>query len=197
MRPGQTNPGETPIADLSCLKIKGLRFRRELNEAEANNIAKATEKYLIARLTPKKAPFTFAWVLALHREMFGDVWTWAGVPRQENVSVGVDFQQVQPMLYALLGDLPEWQSAPWPEQAAWLHHRAVQIHPFPNGNGRWSRLLANVWLRRHRQPYTRWPDTLSGESSVVRDAYLAAVQAADQGDYEPLVALHRRFMPNP
>ena len=38
------------------------------------------------------------------------------------------------------------------EQAVLIHHRAVQIHPFRNGNGRWSRMLSNIWLRIPRLP---------------------------------------------
>ena len=74
-----------------------------------------------------------------------------------------------------------------------LHHRSVSIHPFPNGNGRWSRMLANIWLRLNRQPYTLWPEGTVGEASVLRAAYLAALRAADAGDYDPLHELHRRF----
>lgn len=43
------------------------------------------------------------------------------------------------------------------DDAALLHYRAVKIHPFPNGNGRWSRMLANVWLRKHGAKPTVWP----------------------------------------
>ena len=68
------------------------------------------------------------------------------------------------------------------EQAVRLHHRAVRIHPFPNGNGRWARMLANIWLKRHGQPITAWPEETIGTRSVVRDEYLAAIRAADEGD---------------
>ena len=44
------------------------------------------------------------------------------------------------------------------DQAVFLHHRAVAIHPFPNGNGRWSRLISNIWLKLHDQPIVRWPE---------------------------------------
>jgi Fic family protein len=79
------------------------------------------------------------------------------------------------------------------EQAARLHHRAVKIHPFPNGNGRWSRMLANIWLKRNRQPLTKWPEKVIGTESEIRDRYLAAIIKADGGDYSDLIALHREF----
>ena len=74
-----------------------------------------------------------------------------------------------------------------------LHHLAVQFHPFLNGNGRWSRMLANIWLKRNRRPVTEWPEQVIGRESPVRGEYLQAIRAADEGDYEPLFELHRRF----
>ena len=78
------------------------------------------------------------------------------------------------------------------EQAAYLHHEAVQIHPFENGNGRWSRILANIWLKQHDHPITLWPSDADVDSPI-RKEYHKALQAADEGDKEPLVQLHRRF----
>ena len=84
---------------------------------------------------------------------------------------------------------------PLVEQAARLHHKAVAIHPFLNGNGRWSRMLANIWLKLHGSQPTFWPEESVGEASVLRAEYLAAVSAADAMDYGPLIALHRRHTP--
>jgi len=79
-----------------------------------------------------------------------------------------------------------------------LHHLAVQIHPFLNGNGRWSRMLANIRQRsapvsRRFSPITEWPEQVIGRESPVRGEYLQAIRAADKGDYELLFELHRRF----
>ena len=80
------------------------------------------------------------------------------------------------------------------EQVTRLHHRAVVIHPFLNGNGRWSRLLANIFLKQTAGKITLWPEETVGNTSIIRDEYLAAMRAADKGNYEPLMALHRRYM---
>lgn len=189
-----TLPGETPLDDLSGLKIKGITTRNQLNEVEARNILKAVIKYL-ARKPSRVARFAdFNWYLRLHKEMFGEVWVWAGQPRTCNLNMGVDWQQVQPMLYTLLGDLPAWgeYGTSLIEQAAMLHHRAVWIHPFMNGNGRWSRMLANIWLKLHDQPPTAWPEEVIGTKSILRDEYLEAIKNADDGDYGSLIALHQK-----
>ena len=76
------------------------------------------------------------------------------------------------------------------EQAVRLHHRAVVIHPFINGNGRWSRMLANIWLKQHDEPVILWPETTIGTESTIRSQYIQSLQAADQSDMSPLIELH-------
>ena len=134
-------------------------------------------------------------MLKLHREMFGDVWEWAGTVRKTDLNLGPAWYQVSIQLQDLCDDLAYWDNH-WPdviEQAAHLHHRAVQIHPFLNGNGRWSRLLANIWLKLHNLPLTEWPEDAIGATSVIRKKYLAAVRAADSGDFSQLIEMHRRY----
>jgi hypothetical protein len=65
-----------------------------------------------------------------------------------------------------------------------------------NGNGRWSRMLTNVWLLERQQTVVEWPKDL-GETSPIRKEYIDALKAADHGDLEPFIALHRRFIPMP
>lgn len=192
----ETSPGETPI-DPSGLKNRGsLGSRRELAAAEALNINEAFLKYLAAMPSPRSAPFDYPWLLRLHEEMFGDVWTWAGQIRTHDVNFGAPHYQITERLSALLDDLHSWSGFDYAlqTQAVWLHHKSVQIHPFENGNGRWARLLSNIWLKRHAQSIVAWPDQLLGDASPVRAEYLDAVRAADQGNYAPLKALHERYV---
>jgi len=128
--------------------------------------------------------------------MFGDVWTWAGKVRTHDTSIGVPHIQIIERLAALVGDLRSWSgfNHPLGIQAVWLHHKAVQIHPFENGNGRWARLLSNVWLKVHGASIVSWPDKSLGGTSEVRDEYLTAIKAADRGDYDPLSELQHRFL---
>ena len=189
-------PGETPLDDISGLKIKGITARNELNYFEGQNISKAVNKYLAAKPSRASAKFDFSWSMKLHAEMFGDVWKWAGEARMGNKNIGVDSKQVAAMLFALIGDLSFWEehkTMSLLEQAVQLHHRAVQIHPFENGNGRWARMLANIWLKLHDHPITEWPEGGVGTESQIRTEYLVAIKEADGGRYSTLLALHRRF----
>lgn len=197
---GPSIPGETPIDDVSGLKIRGITTRGQLSGFEAENILKATARYLATRPISRTAPFTVTWSLKLHKQMFGDVWKWAGAPRtRDGLNVGQPFHQITPLLHDLMQDLRLWHASgmEFAEQAARLHHRAVWIHPFQNGNGRWARLLANIWLRLHRQSTTDWPEHVVGQCSAIRDEYLASVRSADGGDFGALISLHRRYAGNP
>ena len=80
------------------------------------------------------------------------------------------------------------------EQATRLHHVAVKIHPFVNGNGRWGRMLTNIWLALHGGPYVAWPEELIGAVSPIRGEYIAALQAADAGDIDPFLVMHRKHI---
>ncbi len=65
-------------------------------------------------------------------------------------------------------------------EAAWLHHRFVQIHPFQDGNGRVARALATLVLVK-----SGWFPLVVRDRE--RSAYLDALEAADGGNLENLV----------
>ena len=191
-------PCATPIDDVSGLRIKSLTTREQLYEAEFQNTVKAINKYLARKPTRRMAPFTLAWVIKLHKEMFGDVWNWAGKIRETEKNIGMKPFQIMPALENLLRDLETWKNTGMDliEQATRLHHKAVQIHPFDNGNGRWARLLANIWLKQHAEPLTQWPDKdMSEGTSTIRGDYLKAIKSADKGYYKDLIELHKRYTP--
>ena len=71
-------------------------------------------------------------------------------------------------------------------EAAWLHHRFTQIHPFQDGNGRIARALASLIFIRNGW----FPLVVNREQ---RDDYLRASETADQGDLRPLVKLFTRI----
>src|SRR2546430_1088076 len=79
------------------------------------------------------------------------------------------------------------------EFAVRVHHRVVKVHPFRNGNGRHSRLLADVLLAKHfgREPLTWGGNAELGNSDPNRQNYLDSLKAADKGDYGPLMKLCR------
>lgn len=187
--------GQTPIDDISGLIDKSITNTAELNAAEAENIRKAVLLYLAAKPSSKQAPFDFNWSKRLHTQMFGDVWDWAGTIRSSELNMGVKPHAIETDLYNLFEDLHVWNETCMPviEQAVRLHHRAVVIHPFINGNGRWSRMLANIWLKLRVEKVVIWPESTIGTQSKIRSAYLDALRVADEGDLQPLVELHQQY----
>jgi Fic-DOC domain mobile mystery protein B len=189
-------PGETPIDDISGLRVPGIATRRQLSLVEAENIRKALVKYFGGDLSSEIAPFDFTWAKQLHREMYGDIWDWAGQFRQTDLNLGCSWTQIQERVHNLFEDLNFWknQGVELLEQATRLHHQAVFIHPFLNGNGRWARMLTNIWLGLHGSLDVAWPEETIGSDSLIRTGYIDALKAADEGDMGRLLVLHRQYL---
>ncbi len=191
----------TYIDDISGLKLPKTKAYTmdEIYFYEAKNITKAAIKYLSAKPSKKSAPFTFEWFLKLHKEMFGDVWEWAGKIRQINLSIGIKPYLISTELKKLADDIKFWEengSFEIVEIAARIHHRAVFIHPFLNGNGRWARMLANIYLKQNDLKPTFWNENLLSKTNPTRKEYIKALKLADNGDFSLLIKLQKRTSKN-
>ena len=186
----------TPIDDTSGLKLsKNKSYTlKEIYDKEAENIANAVLKYLSAEPSKKEAPFTYEWLLELHAEMFGNVWEWAGKLRQCELSIGIKAYLISTELKKLVDDIEYWnkhKTFDTIEIATRIHHRAVQIHPFQNGNGRWSRMLANIYLRQNGFMPVQWQEDLLAKENPNRTKYIQALKKADKGEYSDLINMHK------
>ncbi len=83
--------GATPIDDISDLIPSHISTHSELNEWEAANILKAVKKYLTEK---RNIEINLSWLKNVHKEMFGETWTWAGEFRQKNLNLGVDWHNI-------------------------------------------------------------------------------------------------------
>ena len=100
---------------------------------------------MVNRQPTAKVLLTDSYLRGLHKAMFGDVWSWAGSYRRTNPNIGCEWHLITANVRSLLGDVAYWikkYTYPLDEIAVRFHHRLVAIHPFPNGNGRHSRLAA-------------------------------------------------------
>ena len=189
----------TYIDDISGLKLDTSKqyTMDEIYFYEAKNITQATLKYLSLVPDKKLAPFDLAWFLTLHKDMFGNVWEWAGKLRQVELSIGVKAYLVSTEMKKLVDDLDFWEqnkSFSVIEIASRVHHRAVQIHPFLNGNGRWARMLANIYLKQNGLQPTKWNENLLSKENLNRDDYIKALKKADFGDYRDLIELQSNVL---
>lgn len=70
----------------------------------------------------------------------------------------------------------------------------VQIHPFPNGNGRHARIATDILLEEvYGHPPVTWTSGLDPQAdNERRTIYIAALRAADSGDFGPLFEFVRK-----
>lgn len=184
--------GATPLDrdELDGLKFRHITTRGELDHLEQANI-EAGLAWLKRMRTADVLTDSFA--RTLHKKLFGDVWKWAGTFRQTEKNIGIDPRQIAMQLRVLLDDARYWAAHDTynpVEAATRFHHRLVYIHPFPNGNGRHARIMADVLLTK---VYGADPVDWSGgydlqKMNERRAQYIAALRAADAGDYEPLLS---------
>ncbi len=188
--------GQTPLEDeeLEGLKIPTITTRSELDEFEQLNIEKG---YLWA-FNSKLNFSTFLteeYILRLHKKMFGDVWKWAGQFRKSNKNIGCDKYLIAIELKKLIGDCNFWiKNRVFGENeiSARYSHRIVKIHLFPNGNGRHSRLIADIMNERLflNPPFT-WGGKNLARAGDIRKKYIHALREADQDNYSPLLKFIR------
>jgi Fic-DOC domain mobile mystery protein B len=165
--------------------------RADLNEAEQANIDDAVAWIDRRRNTDL---LTEGFVFELHKRMFGDVWSWAGSVRKTGKNIGIDPQQIHLQLGGLLRDVQYWiehSSFSLDEIAVRLHHGFVAIHPFPNGNGRHARLMADLLIARLGGEPFSWGGGILRDIGTLRAEYIAALRAADNHDFTPLLAFAR------
>ena len=126
--------------------------------------------------------------------MFGHVWRWAGEYRTSERNLGIERHRIEPELRQIIDDAHYWlehRSYPPDELAVRFHHRLVMVHPFPNGNGRWSRLGADLLIVQQGANRFTWGRANIQADSNARRAYIEALHAADKHDLAPLIDFAR------
>ncbi len=168
--------------------------RADLNKAEEQNILSGTIWARGRRSVNPADLLNDEFAKTLHKQMFGDVWSWAGKYRDRESNIGVKPHLISTEVPTLFSDARYWlkhETYEPDELATRIHHRLVAIHPFPNGNGRHTRLMADLLVERlGREPFS-WGRGSLTEVSELRTSYVAALRAADNHDIEPLLRFAR------
>lgn len=179
--------------DRKALLQTWITTRADLNKAEAQNILNGAAWARRRRIDPADI-LNDEFARTLHKQMFGEVWSWAGKYRETNTNIGVDHYLISTELPSLFSDARYWlqhKSYEADELATRLHHRLVSIHPFRNGNGRHSRQMADLLVDRLGGKAFTWGGGSLMEVSELRKSYIAALKAADNHDIEPLLKFVR------
>jgi Fic-DOC domain mobile mystery protein B len=189
-----TSDGNSPLSpeELADL-IPSLATTEELNEWERQNILLAREWAIGDRTSPNEM-VSDEYVRKLHLRMFDQTWKWAGQYRQTKKNIGIPFHEIRERLAALFGDVRYWieNGTYSPDEiAVRFHHRLVALHPFPNGNGRHARLMADVLVMKLGRPALTWGSTDLIKQGESRARYLDVIRTADNGDIQPMLEFAR------
>jgi len=192
----QYNKGQTPISEeeIEDILLPTISTRGELDEFEQANIEKAIEWSMKNSFSTEEV-LSIAFIKELHKRMFSEVWGWAGSFRRSNKNIGVDKFIIEQELYKLINDCRYWikqKVYSEDETAIWYKFRMVSIHPFPNGNGRHSRICGDIMVSHIlNRPVFTWGGKRIQEEGETRKRYLDALHKADQGDILPLLEFAR------
>jgi Fic-DOC domain mobile mystery protein B len=189
--------GQTPLDEdeKEGLLITTITTRGELDEFEQLGVEKAIE-WTMRRKLGLQQILTEDFAKELHKRMFGDIWKWAGQFRTSNKDLGVDKNQIRTEVKKLFDDCRYWIARKVfaeDEIAVRFSHRIVTIHPFSNGNGRHSRLIADILVSHgFGRPHFSWGSINLTAQGAARSAYLKALREADDNDYQSLVVFARQ-----
>ncbi|WP_034911923.1 Fic family protein [Erwinia sp. 9145] len=145
---------------------------------------------------------TFEHVRRWHHQWLGNVYDWAGKPRDANLTKdGFQFAaagRIRPLIAGFekqfLARYGELRALPRPELVSYLaecHVEFILIHPFREGNGRLSRLLCDVLsvqAGKSLLDYSLW--------DAHKAFYFKAIQAGISGNYRPMVKLISDILPD-
>lgn len=186
--------GATPLDadEAQGLLLSHITNRGELDRWEQENISEA-EAWAFRR-KPRDI-LTVGFIKRMHKRMFGNIWRWAGEKRSSGKNIGIEPWQIDTALHNLCADCATWiehGTYPPDEIAVRLHHRLTAIHPFPNGNGRHARLMADILLvHLLGQPRFTWGSGNLVDAGECRHRYINSLRAADRHDYSQLLAFVR------
>lgn len=181
--------GATSLSDASGLIPKHITTQEELNEWEQRNVLKASREFLTS-LRHRKEWLNPKFIKTVHFEMFNETWEWAGHFRKSNMNIGAPWYQIDEEIKKLCDDIKIWPCVTEKEikeSAIRLHHHLTVIHPFPDGNGRHARLMANIFLYYYKYPIFLWGNCPLYKKDLARKEYLKALKEADRGDLFALI----------
>ncbi len=188
----QADENATPLTEAERAELipTHVSLRSELNELEQKNVAEA---YAWA-FRRKRRVLDETFLKGLHRRMFNAVWKWAGEYRTSEKNLGVMPHLIQPGVWQIIGDARyaiQHKSFSPDELAVRISHRLVSVHPFPNGNGRWSRLAGDLLIVQQGGARFTWGGGDIQTGGDARKKYMDAIHAADDHDFAPLIKFVR------
>lgn len=174
----------------------GVTGKRAMDEIEAREQLRALNEFL--EMYDRDHRFTTGDICRMHEAWLGNIYEWSGKYRQVNISKGnFTFAMARqvPMLMEKFeqGPLRDYTPCLFTDRneiiraMAVVHTELVLIHPFREGNGRLSRMLAVLMGLQAGLP----PFDFGGLTGKTRQKYFAAVQVGMGYNYAPMEAIFR------
>lgn len=188
--------GETLLEeeDREGLKLNFISSKSELNEFEQQNIEDAMT-WIVRKQLNQNNILSSKFICQLHDKMFCKVWKWSGNFRKSDKNIGIHHKEIGIALKVLCDDTKYWidhKIFEPDEIAIRFKHRLVSIHCFQNGNGRHSRLMADIIIEKiFKLNIFTWGIHSNLESIKIREKYIKAVRSADENNYTPLLKFSR------
>jgi len=180
------------LDEMAGLKLPHISTRQQLDQFEQINIQEGL-RWAYQQANP--VLLTEHFIKKLHHNMFGNVWKWAGHFRNTGKTIGIDPLHIGTELRKLLDDTVFWiEKATYPvdEIATRFHHRLVYIHPFPNGNGRHTRIMTDLLLlKKLSADEFSWGTKKNSDPTLRRERYISSLREADKGSLDSLLLFVR------
>lgn len=193
---GQFEPGS---GDQVLRNLRGIVDPAEMDRLESVELVRTLDE--LVHEVDVDQRFTTADICGMHRRWLGGIYAWAGQYRSVNVEKdGFPFAAAY-LIEGLMADLESGALARFTPcrpgdvttvaaALANVHVELVLIHPFREGNGRISRLLATLMALQAGLPLLDF----SGLTGSARHGYFAAVQAGLDRSYRPMTDLFTQII---
>lgn len=151
--------GETPLEgeefDALLPAIREL-LGEPLTKAAVYDLEQAIQQETVERLLPRVLDgslgldelLTDHFLRELHRLLYGEIWTWGGLFRLKEINLGVAPEQIAVSLRDCFDNIRfRWTQTDQLSARGLgiaIHAEAVRIHPFADGNGRSTRVIADL-----------------------------------------------------
>ena len=197
LKEAQYEPGS---GDKVLRNLQGVTDPEDMDIIEANALAEATDTIL--RKFDQEHQFTADDICRLHKIWMGKIYEWAGQYRQVNISKGDFTFAMAAQVLKLMEQFEQEQLRKYTpclfekneevvKAIAEVHTELVLIHPFREGNGRVSRLLATLMALQAGLPLLDF-STMNEQ----KEKYFAAVQAGLDRNYKPMELLFSEIIEN-
>jgi Fic-DOC domain mobile mystery protein B len=178
----------------SALKFSSITTEGALLAFEQINIEKAMQ-WMMQKKFKREEILSEAFIKNIHKRMFEEVWTNAGKYRTHNTEFGEAPENIETAIQQLITDTNTWidtKTYAADEIAIRFKHRLASIHAFGNGNGRHSRIMADIIIQHiFKRELFSWNKTNLHEASTSRTEYINAMKLADQGNVLRLLGFAR------